>query len=61
MSLLADDLSLILEKQSKPACSKIAIPTVVVLLENKQNNLKKTVMHGIYYCDLLGLFAINCD
>jgi hypothetical protein len=41
MSLLADDSSLILKKQSKPVCSKIAIPSVVVLLENKQNNLRK--------------------
>jgi len=44
MSLLADDSSFDLEKQSKPVCLKIAIPSVVVLLEkrNKQNNLKKS-------------------
>jgi len=33
MSLLTDDSSLILKKQTKPVCSKIAIPSVVVLFE----------------------------
>jgi hypothetical protein len=37
MFLLANNLSFNLKKQSKPACSKIAIPSVVVLFENKQN------------------------
>jgi hypothetical protein len=41
MSLLADDSSFASKKQSKPVCSKIAISSVVVLLENKQNKLKK--------------------
>jgi hypothetical protein len=36
MSLLADDSSLILEKQSKPVCSKIAISSVVVLFEKNK-------------------------
>jgi hypothetical protein len=35
MSLLADDSSLILDKQSKPVCAKIAISSVVVLSENE--------------------------
>jgi hypothetical protein len=42
MSLLADDSSFDLEKQSKPVCTKIAIPTVVVLFENKQTTSKKS-------------------
>ena len=41
MSLLADDLSFDSQKQSKPVCSKMAIPSVVVLLKNKQNKLLK--------------------
>jgi len=44
MSLLADNLSLISKNQARPVCSKIAISSVVVLLEkrNKQTNLKKS-------------------
>jgi hypothetical protein len=38
MSLLADNLSSDSEKQPQTTSSKIAIPSVVVLLENKQNN-----------------------
>jgi hypothetical protein len=41
MSLLADDSSLILKKQSKPVCSKIAIPSVVVLLEKLKQVAKR--------------------
>jgi hypothetical protein len=48
MSLLADDLSFDLEKQSKPVCSKIAISSVVVLLENKQTTSKKVRTHHIW-------------
>jgi hypothetical protein len=41
MSLLADNLSSDSKKQPQTTSSKIAIPSVVVLLENKQNNLRK--------------------
>jgi chromatin remodeling complex protein RSC6 len=36
----ANDSSSANKKQFKPVCSKIAIPSVVVLFENKQNKLK---------------------
>ena len=41
LSLLADDLRFNLKKQSKPVCSKMAISSVVVLFEKKQNNFRK--------------------
>ena len=47
MSLFADDSSFDLEKQSKPVWSKSAIPSVVVLLENKQTTSKKVYIHYI--------------
>jgi hypothetical protein len=41
MFLLANNLSFNLRKQSKPACSKIAIPSVVVLLEKLKQVAKR--------------------
>ena len=41
MSLLADNLSFDSKKQPQTTCSKIAIPSVVVLPENKKTTLEK--------------------
>jgi hypothetical protein len=43
MSLLADNLSLISKKQARPVCSKIAISSVVVLLEKKINGTSQKI------------------